>query len=378
MSVLHFVVPAGWDDQHRPSGGNIYDQELAAELEQLAWGVRIQPVTGSWPRPTTDAVHALSTTLAALPDGEKVLLDGLVACAVPQVLEAHHQRLGLSVLVHLPLAAETGLDPDTARALDQAEREALGYARMAIATSRWTGEQLTDRHGMDDHRVHIAAPGVRLAPVGLGSQPWGNRHLLCAASLTPRKGHETLVRALAAVPRDLPWQLRIAGAAPDPAYREQLLALIAELGLGERISLLGPLDRAAMQDAYAWADLLVLASEQEAYGMCVTEALARGIPVYASATGGIGEALGFATFLESTSPERPGRLLPVGDVTAWTEALLEWMVRLPLRDRLRTLAEERQRTLPTWRAAALDVGAAVRGYHSRAWRTREPVAMHHR
>jgi len=361
---LDFVVPAGWDDASHPSGGNIYDQFLTAEMEQLGWDVRMRPVSGPWPRPAHQGLRELATTLESVPDGGRVLLDGLVACGVPEVLAAHHQRLRLTVLVHLPLSAESGLDPQTAKDLDQAEREALGYARMVVATSRWTADHLTSRHGVPGDRVHIAVPGVRPGAVGTGS-PSTNRHLLCAASLTPRKGHETLVRALAAVPRELPWELHIAGAQPDPAYRDRLLALIAESDLGDRITLLGPLDRTAMTSDYRWADLLVLASEQEAYGMCVTEALAHGVPVYASDTGGIGEALGYSSFLESVEPERPGRLLPVGDATAWASALLEWMTQLQLRDRLLTLAEERQRTLPTWRATALDVCAAVRGYHPR-------------
>ncbi|MEV3857636.1 glycosyltransferase family 4 protein [Streptomyces sp. NPDC050095] len=365
-SVVYFVVPAGWGDQRRPSGGNRYDRELARELGELGWEVRVKPVVGSWPRPAPAEVADLSCVLEAIPEHCVVLLDGLIACGVPGVMAAHHGRQRLVVLVHLPLADETGLDPQVAADLDRAEREALGHASAAIATSRWTAARLTHHHGLPGGRVHVAVPGVHLARLAPGT-PSGGRHLLCVASVTERKGHIGLVNALAALPHELPWHLKVAGAEPDPAYAARLRSVIADLGLDDRISLLGPLPSAELQAVYAWADLLVLASSNEPFGMCVTEALAHGLPVYASETGGIPEAMGYATFPGQTRLERPGRLIPPGDVPAWTDALGEWMCELLLRDRLRTLAEQRQRTLPTWRTTALEVQAALQRHSPTPW-----------
>ncbi|MFE0062654.1 glycosyltransferase family 4 protein [Streptomyces sp. NPDC059003] len=366
MAVVYFVVPAGWDDEHRPSGGNRYDRELARELGHLGWDVRPRPVAGSWPRPGGEALRELSLVLETLPDGSVVLLDGLIAGAVPDLMAAHHGRQRLVVLVHLPLADESGLDTRTARDLARGERTALGYASAAVATSRWTAARLTKRHGLPGVRVHVAVPGVRLAPLAPGT-PSGGRHLLCVASATHRKGLPTLVRALAALPRDLPWRLKVAGAEPDPAYAARLRALIDKAGLSGRVCLLGPLPSAALEAEYAWADLLVLASGIEPYGMCVTEALAHGLPVYASDTGGIPEAMGHAVFPGGSRPERPGRLIAPGDIAAWADALGEWMRELLLRDRLRTLAEQRQRTLPAWRSTALEVHSALQGHASTRW-----------
>lgn len=103
--------------------------------------------------------------------------------------------------------------------------------------------------------------------------------------------------------------------------------------------------------------------------MAVTEALARGVAVYASDVGGVPEALGHAAFPGETALERPGRLLPSDDIGAWKQALEEWMYTLRLRDRLRTLAEQRQRTLPTWRSTALEVSMALQGFPSTPWHT---------
>ncbi|MFD7016641.1 glycosyltransferase family 4 protein [Streptomyces sp. NPDC059928] len=369
---VYFLAPAGVDDPQRPSGGNRYDLELMRELGELGYPVKLTPVTGAWPRPSDADGRELTRLLEALPEGSTALWDGLIACGVPDIVQAASRRLRQVVIVHLPLADETGLDPQVARDLDQAERHALHFANATVATSRWTAAQITEHHGVPGVRVHVAPPGVHLAPSAPGT-PSGGRHLLSVASLTPRKGHATLLAALAALPRDLAWQLKIAGAQPDATYTAHLHRLIAEADLTDRVSILGPLAGAELDAAYAWADLLVHASEKEPWGMVITEALARGLPVYASDVGGVPEAVGFAYFPSETTLERPGRLLPAGNSAAWTEALNEWMCNLLLRDRLRTLAEQRQRTLPTWRSAALEVAVALRGFPSTPWHT-EPEA----
>ncbi|MDQ0578233.1 glycosyltransferase family 4 protein [Streptomyces rishiriensis] len=362
MTAVYFVVPAGLNDERRPSGGNRYDRELARELSDgLGWNVQVRPVAGSWPRAAPDSLRELSSILEAIPDHSVVLLDGLIACGVPDIMATHCERQRLVVLVHLPLADETGLDPQVARALDRAEREALGYASAAVATSHWTALQLTERHGLPGARVHVAVPGVHPSPLASGGTLSGGRHLLCVASTTERKGHTTLVSALATLPRDLPWHLKVAGAEPDPAYAARLRASIAETGLVDRISLLGPLTSTELDAEYTWAGLLVLASDNEPYGMCITEALAHGLPVYASDVGGIPEAMGHAVFPGESEPKRPGRLIPQSDTTAWGDALGEWMREPVLRDRLRILAKQRQRTLPSWHSTALKVQGALQG-----------------
>jgi glycosyltransferase involved in cell wall biosynthesis len=366
VSAVYFVVPAGLDDAQRPSGGNRYDLEVARELGELGWTVNLLPVAGSWPCPADGDLRELNHVLEAVPDHSVVLLDGLIACGVPDIMAAHTGRQRLVILVHLPLADETGLDPQVARHLDAAERKSLSYAAAAIATSRWTATQLTEHHGLPGSRVHVAVPGVHLAPVAPGT-PSGGRHLLSVGSITPRKDHTTLIEALASLPRDLSWHLKLAGPETDPANAARLRTLIAETKLVDRISLLGPLTGADLDAAYAWADLLVHSPKEEPWGMVITEALARGLPVFASDVGGVPEAMGHAAFPGETRLERPGRLIPPGETAAWADALSEWMRELVLRDRLRTLAEQRQRTLPTWRSTALEVGVALQGHPSTSW-----------
>ena len=91
---------------------------------------------------------------------------------------------------------------------------------------------------------------------------------------------------------------------------------------------------------YRAADVLVLPSRLEAYGMVVTEALAVGLPVVATAVGGVPEALG------RTSDGPPGLLVPPGDADALGAALGAWLGDAGLRERLRTAAHGRR----PWRA----------------------------
>ncbi|MER5267345.1 glycosyltransferase family 4 protein [Actinosynnema sp. NPDC002837] len=318
--TVHFVLPGGVDDPASPSGGNVYDRRVLDSLPS----VREIVVPGSWPQPGTAARSALSQALSGIGDGSVVVLDGLVACGVPEVVVPHADRLRLVVLVHLPLADETGLPPALAARLDTAEREVLRAAHAVVATSPSAARRLTSHHGLA--RVHVVVPGTDPAPLAAGTD--GVSRLLCVASLTPRKGHEVLVRALASV-ADLPWTCAFVGPERSPV-RE----LVDRHGLASRVELRGPLSGAALDDAYATADLFVLASLAETYGMVVTEALARGLPVVASS---VPDALGSG-----------GVLLPAGDVAAFSEALRRWLTDEDWRRDLRGRAAARRRELSTW------------------------------
>ena len=106
----------------------------------------------------------------------------------------------------------------------------------------------------------------------------------------------------------------------DPDFVRHLQARITRLGYGHRVRLTGVLTGAALSHAYTTADLLVAPSRAETYGMTVTEALARGLPVLAAAVGGLPEALG-----AGPDGTRPGQLVPPGDPAALATALRDWL-----------------------------------------------------
>jgi len=113
--------------------------------------------------------------------------------------------------------------------------------------------------------------------------------------------------------------------------------------LGDRVSFTGPRTGAELDRSYAAADLVVLASRAETFGIVVIEALARGLPVVATDVGGVPEALG-----HDADGVRPGFLVPPNDAGALAAALRAWLSDGELRRRLRRAACERRSSLPRW------------------------------
>jgi glycosyltransferase involved in cell wall biosynthesis len=341
---VHVVLPGDVDDPAVPSGGNTYDRRVCDGLAADR-PVHEHAVPGSWPRPDGAAREELGRVLAALPGGALVVADGLVACGVPEIVVPHARRLRLVVLVHMPLADDTGLAPGLAGELDARERDTLRAAVAVVTTSPWAARRLVEHHGLAADGVHVAAPGIDPAPLAPGTD--GASGLLCVASVTPLKGQDLLVEALAANTGPF-WTCVCAGAlARDPAYAGRLRRLIGRLGLDDRVRLTGPLTGERLASAYAAADLFVLASRAETYGMVVTEALARGVPVLATAVGGVPETLGRAS-----GGDVPGMLVPPGEASALAAALRRWFGEPELRHRLRSAARDRRARLDGWETTA--------------------------
>lgn len=186
LRSVHFVMPGGVDDATAPSGGNAYDRRLCLDLPGFGWQVHRHAVPGEWPRPGISARTELARTLADLPDDTVVLLDGIVACGVPEIVVPEADRLRLVVLVHLPLGDETGLQPAVAADLDARERTTLRAVSAVVATSDWAVRRLVAHHGLAPDRVHVAAPGADIAPLASGTD--GVSRLLCVAAVTPARG----------------------------------------------------------------------------------------------------------------------------------------------------------------------------------------------
>jgi glycosyltransferase involved in cell wall biosynthesis len=343
VRAVTVVVPSGIDDPALPSGGNVYDRRICGGLAASGWLVHERAVPGSWPVPDEAATAILSHVMAGVPDGALVLLDGLVASAVPEVLVPEARRLRLVVLVHMPLGnAAPGDDVAAARTRECA---VLSAAAAVITTSSWTRRWLLDCYRLRPSQVHVAEPGVDAAELAPGTA--AGAELLCVAAVTPGKGHDVLLASLAAI-SDLPWRCVCVGTLNrDAGFVERLHSQARERGVSDRVVFTGPLTGADLDRAYAAADVLVLASRAETYGMVVTEALARGIPVVATEVGGLPEALG-----QGADESLPGLLVPPGDPAALAAALRCWIGDPELRHRLRRAAQGRRLSLSGWPDAA--------------------------
>jgi len=352
VTAVHVVVPEGIDDPARPSGGNTYDRQVCRGLAELGWAVHEHAVPGAWPRPGEAGHTALARAVRRIPDGAVVLLDGLIASTAPEALVPQARRLRQVVLVHMPLGhrppdGETG-------AVRAREREVLAAAAAVVTTSAWTRRRLGELYALPADRVHVAEPGVDAASLAPGT-PAGES-LLCVAALTRDKGHDMLVDGLA-MAMDLSWSCECVGSlVRDPAFAEGVRRRARELGLGDRVRFPGALTGQELDRAYASADLLVLASRAETYGMVVTEALARGLPVLTTDVGGVTEALG-----HGEDGTRPGLLVPPGDPAALGAAVRAWLEDAELRDRLRRAARERRAKLRPWAATASAVAEVLAG-----------------
>ena len=265
------------------TGGYEYDRRIAAGLRGRGWSVDIREIDGSFPHPSVEDLDEAARVLASLPNGTLVLIDGLALGAMPAQIEREAARLTVIALVHMPLAAEVGLDPETVAALEEAERRALNATALVVVTGRATAGWLAG-YGVAGDRIVVVEPGTDRAPLAHGS---GGPvlHLLCVATLNPGKGHDILFQALAAVPQRN-WRLTCAGSLNRaPAAVDRLRVLLGTLGLDDRVSLAGELDADALAACYDAADLFVLATLRETFGMAVAEALARGLPVVAPRRG---------------------------------------------------------------------------------------------
>jgi glycosyltransferase involved in cell wall biosynthesis len=245
----------------------------------------------------------------------------------------------LVALIHHPLSAESGLPDERGADFRRSEQVSLTAARRVVVTSRYTAGLVADL-AVPVRRIDVVEPGTDPAPVAKGSDS-ATLNLLCVATLTYRKGHDLLIDALAGL-RDRHWHLICVGSLDrDPATVSNLRDQLADLGLAHRVTLTGELESPALAGLYHRADVFVLATRFEGYGMALAEALARGLPVLSTHAGAVTE----------TVPNIAGLLIPPDDPESLARALVELMDSTELRERLAQGARIARGRLPSWRSA---------------------------
>jgi glycosyltransferase involved in cell wall biosynthesis len=324
---------------------------MVAALRNRGWSVEVRTLSDSFPFPSIEALGHAAATLASIPDGALVAIDGLAFGAMPLQVETEAARLRMVALVHLPLAAETGLDDATAARLAASERQALRAATLVVVTGTSTIDAVA-RLDVPRDRIVVVEPGTDAAPLahGLNRVPL---QLFCAAAVIPRKGHEVLLRALAITGRR-DWHLTCAGSLDrHDATVRALRAQVRELELERHVTFVGELARSGMDARYERSDVFVLATLHETYCMAVAEALAHGLPVVSTATGAIPD------LVRASDDEPAGLLAKPGDADGFAQAVSSVLGDPDLRFRLTTNARRVREHLPTWDAAAETMIAAL-------------------
>jgi glycosyltransferase involved in cell wall biosynthesis len=328
VSRIVFAIPGDID---APTGGYGYDRRLLREWRESGIEARHLALPGSFPFPTEEDLATTEQLLAATATDDILLIDGLAFGAFPEALAARFASR-IVALVHHPLALETGLAPGDVTFFRDSERQALGHARSVVVTSPATRDTLVAGYAVAREDITVAVPGTDPAMRATRASIGAPVHLLAVGSIIPRKGYDVLVEALTAI-RERQWMMTIAGS-PDYAPRtaDCLLERIAKAGLVDRISFTGSVDTSALSRLYDRADIFVMSSLYEGYGMVLTEALARGLPIVTTLNGAGAEALPDATALK----------VPPGDAAALAKALAR-LIDAP--------AERRQRADAAWAAA---------------------------
>lgn len=340
-----FAVPGSLDT---PTGGFAYDRRIIAELRQLGWDVACLDIGGGFPAPDDDTRSAARSLLLKTPAGEPIVLDGLALGVLPDVAAELARSHPLVALVHHPLALESGLTAQQAEALRRSERAALAEVRQVVVTSMATAKLVASGYDVLLNRITVARPGND--PVPPKARPQTNEpHLLSVGAITRRKGFDVLVDALATL-TDIPWRLTIVGdLTRNPTEAARLLDSIKRHQLSDRIEITGAVSASRLTALYSEADLFVLASRFEGYGMAYTEALSHGLPVIGTTAGAIPD----------TIPQGAGLLVPPDEPAALAAALRSVIVDESQRRRLSETASVAARTLPTWRDSAAIFAATL-------------------
>jgi glycosyltransferase involved in cell wall biosynthesis len=363
------------------SGGNVYNARLVRGLKTLGVEVEVLPVDGSWPESrarerrrlgnllgawapedapgttgtsTTETGTAETGTAAtgeagaptAVASTSVTIVDGLIAMGAPDELEfAAKAGRETWILVHMPAPANY-----------EREARSLRAASVVICTSSWAAGVLEARHGLRGLRV--ALPGTDPAPLAQGSVP---PHIISVAALLPNKDQLLTLQALALI-KDLEWTASLVGSnQADSEYAGLVRAAVTGHGLENRVRLTGELKGQALQDEWNRANLSVLVSRAEAFGMVITESLAHGIPAVVRAGTGAVEALSFAAPGEGPATPLPGAAVHFAGTDApenpavLAEVLRRWLLDDALRDHWRANALQARDRLPGWEQTAAQV-----------------------
>jgi glycosyltransferase involved in cell wall biosynthesis len=344
MTRAAFVIPG---DITLPTGGYAYDRRVLAALATYGVDCTHVALPGSYPAPTADDLAETERRLAALPDDTMLLIDGLAFGAMPgDVVGRIRQKI--VALVHHPLCLEAGLAPMRQRVLKQTETMALAFAENVVVTSPITGRIVAADFGVTASRITVAEPGTDRAQRAVGRDS-SSALLLAVGSIVPRKAYDMLMHALAPY-KHLDWTLTIVGAVRDDGARVAFEAARDAHGLRERVLTLGSVSDHVLTGLYAGADIFVMPSHFEGYGMVLAEAMARGLPIVCTTGGAAAE----------TAPDAAAIKVKPGDAVSFGAGVARLIEDRGARRIMSDAAWAAGQILPTWDDTARTIAAVLK------------------
>jgi glycosyltransferase involved in cell wall biosynthesis len=306
-----------------------------------------------WPFPSASVLGGRLLARATART-DVVLVDSIVAALVTPWLASRPRHPPLTAICHQPPG---GSDHAPLRARLQVSLDLRAYRRMAriVTTSDRLATTLVAA-GVAPDRIRVVTPGRDLEParsavVAQDLRAGRQVALLCVANWLPRKGILELLDAVARLPPEATF-LHLAGSdSVDRRYGALVHRRLGEPDLAGRVVCHGSVSPSRIAELCRDADIFVLPSTNEPYGMAYGEAMAAGLPV-------VGWDSGNLPSLAVDGQE--GLLVPPGDIAALATALRRLTVDAPLRLRLGRAARLRAQSLPTWDECARAFFAALR------------------
>ena len=333
------------------TGGYLYDGKIIDGLRQRGFEVDVLELGEEFPAASAEILsRAGDLLIEAATAGDPIIVDGLALGVLPEAAEQVARKTRLIALVHHPLACEYGLPTGIAARYRASERRALAAASAVVATSKSTARLLSQSYAVDEGKIAIARPGTEPVEASRSRRMAQGEpvRLLSVGAISPRKGCDVLVAALSGL-ADLDWHLTIVGdETRAPKTSAALRAQIEFHDLGGRITLAGAIEESDLVTLYRQADVFVLASHFEGYGMAYAEAMAHGLPIIGTTGGAICEVV----------PPQAGKLVAPGDEAALQDALRTLITDGSERDAMAFAACNAARYLPRW-SEAVDIVEAL-------------------